>query len=211
MDAVVLGWDPDRGARWVPPYDRALAQFDAVGSAVLPWRIDGEPMPAPGTVVHLMLQGRRRGLVGRGVVRSAPYAAFHADRPGVLAPHVLVAWDHLLPLDEPISAEELAVRVPGVGWGELYAPAVLLPFRAAHELDRVWAAPHPSASPSSRRVALARAALDRVVHDLGEGVRSAERAAGHVAVRVGQEVREDAAAVLGAVHGMADRWAGPGR
>jgi hypothetical protein len=158
MSAMVLGWDPQRGVRWVPPFERAQAQLEATGGAVLPWRLDGEPVPVPGTVVHLMLQGHQRGLVGRGTVRSSAYSAFHPQRPGLLAQHVLVAWDHLLPLDEPISVEELAARVPDVAWAQLYAPVVVLADRAADELERVWAAPHPSASPSRLRLALAWAA-----------------------------------------------------
>jgi hypothetical protein len=204
MAAVVLGWDPDRGTRWVPPFAQVLAQLEATGSVVLPWLVDAEPVPSPGTVVHLMLQGRSRGLVGRGVVRSAPYPAFRADQPGRMGQHVLVAWDHLLPVEERIRPEELAVRVPGVAWGELYAPAVVLPFRAAHELERVWAAPHPSAGPSRRRVTMARSAVERVAHDVGQGVRAAEQAAGRAASRVGHEVAEDAGAAAGLVHSLLD-------
>lgn len=211
MTAVVLGWDPDRGTRWIPPFADALAQVEATGCATLPWLVTTEPVPTPGTVVHLMLQGRNRGLVGRGVVRSTPYRAFRADQPGAMGPHVLVAWDHLLPVEERIRPEELAARVSGVAWGELYAPAVVLPFRAAHELDRVWTAPHPSASPSSRRVAMARRAVERAAHDVGQvahevgqGVRTAEHAAGRAVARVGHEVVEEVGAAVGVVHSLLD-------
>ncbi|HEX6888770.1 MAG TPA: hypothetical protein VF143_11740 [Candidatus Nanopelagicales bacterium] len=187
MTAMVLGWDPQRGPRWVPSFEHALAQFARTGGAQAPWLVCEEPVPAPGTVVHLMLQGPTRGLVGRGVVLSRPYLAGRADQPGAPAQHVLVDWDHLLPIDERIRPEELHTRVPGVAWGELYAPAVVLPFRAAHELERVWAAPHPSAGPSRRRLQAARTA--------------AERAASGVA----HEVAHDAGAVLAAVHHLVDR------
>jgi len=101
-----------------------------------------------------MLQGSTRGLVGRGTVRSAPYLAADVARPGRVATYALVQWDHLLPLVERITPEELAARVPAVRWGTLYAAVHRLGAEDAERLDRVWAAPHPSARPgrSRRRV-----------------------------------------------------------
>ena len=86
--------------RWIPPYEDTLARIERKGTATTPWQVGHGLAPSPGTRVHLMLQGRTRGLVGRGVVRSAPFQAADADRPGTLTTHVIVDWDRLLPLAE---------------------------------------------------------------------------------------------------------------
>ena len=152
MVAVVLGWDPDRGTRWVPPYDSALAQAAVEGAATTRYRVDG-PVPAVGTTVHLMLQGATRGLVGRGTVRSAPFTSLDPAHPGAPARYVLVEWDHLLPVEERIDTEELAARVPDVAWHSLYSPSTALTDEQSERLGRVWLAPHPSARPGRSRFA----------------------------------------------------------
>lgn len=154
MSAVVLGWDPDRGTRWVPPYAHALAQCAAQGTATSRFRVDG-PVPPVGTTVHLMLQGPVRGLVGRGTVRGAPFRSADPARPGAMATYVLVEWDHLLPVEERIRPEELAARVPEVPWSSLYGPGAPLDDDQSDRLDRVWRAPHPSASPGRSRLSRA--------------------------------------------------------
>jgi hypothetical protein len=152
MDTVLLGWDLERGTRWVPPYEHALAAIASNGTLTTPWGIGGDPAPRPGTRVHLMLQGSVRGLVGTGMVRSAPFPAADAARPGTLAQHILVEWDRLLPIHERVLVAELAARVPEVAWAELYAPVHALEPTDAARLDRVWASPHPSAGAGPSRV-----------------------------------------------------------
>jgi hypothetical protein len=151
MEAFVLGWDLERGTRWVPPYEHVLAGVCANGTTTAPWSIGEGPTPAPGSRVHLMLQGRVRGLVGRGTVCSAPYAAGDPGHPGTLAQHVLVDWDHLLPIEERISVDELSTRVPALAWQELYAPVHALSSEDAARIERAWVSPHPSARPGRSR------------------------------------------------------------
>lgn len=158
---VVLGWDLARGIRWVPPYEQALAGVELEGHATTTYRIDGRDVPAPGTTVHLMLQGATRGLIGHGTVRSAPYLSAYPGQPGRSATYVLIEWDRLLPVADRILPEELAARVPDVAWREVYRPVQALSDADAHRLERVWAAPHPSARAprARRRVAVVEAQL----------------------------------------------------
>ena len=142
--AVVIGWDVERGARWIPPFDDALAQWADRGTATTRCQIQ-DAAPGVGTTVHLMLQGGTRGLVGRGTVGSAPFASGAARQPGRLALHVLVEWDRLLPVEDRIRPEELAARVPGIDWAGLYRPVLHLTGEQSARLDRVWISPHPSA------------------------------------------------------------------
>jgi hypothetical protein len=152
MTAVILGWDPDRGNQWVPPYEHALAQVSAEGSARTTYRVAGE-VPAVGTTVHLMLQGRTRGLIGNGVVRSRPFPSSDPAHPGTMAWYVLVEWEHLLPATDRIGPEELDARVPDVPWRSLYGSCTPLDAEQSHRLERVWRAPHPSARPGRSRLA----------------------------------------------------------
>ena len=145
MGTVVLGWDLHRGTRWVPPYEQAVTRVALTGAVTAPWHLGGGSVPAPGTRVHLMLQGHTRGLVGRGVVRSAPFRAGPADRPGTLGTHVLIEWDRLRPITDPIGCQRLAHQVPAVNWAGTYSDVLEVPDQVGDELDRLWDAPQPGA------------------------------------------------------------------
>ena len=127
MGTVVLGWDRDGGIRWVPPYESAVARVALTGPTTAPWHLGRGPVPAPDTRVHLMLQGHTRGLVGRGVVRSAPFRAGPTDRPGTVGTHVLIEWDRLLPIDERIPCDRLARQVPAMPWADTYRDVLEVP------------------------------------------------------------------------------------
>ena len=150
VEVVVLGCDPDRGAHWVPPVAQVMAQLASTGSATCPWSLGPEAIaPRPGAVVHLMLQGRVRGLVGRGVVRSSPYLAVDPLRPGTMSTYVLVEWDRLVPLDDRIPLEVLEAEVPDLPWAETYAPMLGVPAPMAADIDELWDRPAGSSGPSS--------------------------------------------------------------
>jgi hypothetical protein len=152
--AVLLGWDVERGAPWLPPFADAQAEWAEHGTVTSRFCLRGDA-PAVGTTVHLMLQGRTRGLIGRGTVRSAPFSAGDPASPGSLAAYVLIEWDHLLTVDDRIRPEELAARAPEVDWAGLYRPELPLTDDQSARLDRVWASPHPSARPGPSRWARA--------------------------------------------------------
>ena len=99
MDAVVLGWDPDQGNRWTTSYDDCVRRCRDDHGLLERWPVGDWRLAPVGTRVHLMLQGRQRGLIGRGTVRSAPFLSADPTRPGQVIHHVLVEWDTLLPLD----------------------------------------------------------------------------------------------------------------
>ena len=115
------------------------------GHMAAPWHLGIGRVPAPGTGVQLILQGHTRGLVGRGVVRSAPFRAGPSDRPGTLGTHVLIEWDRLLPITERIPCERMAHQAPAVNWAGTYGDVLEVPDEVGDQLDRLWAAPHPGA------------------------------------------------------------------
>jgi hypothetical protein len=112
------------------------------GPVTAPWHLGAGPVPAPGTRVHLMLEGHTRGLVGRGIVRSAPFRAGPADRPGTLGTHVLIEWDQLRPITSPIGCERLVHQVPAVPWAATYCDVLEVPDEVGDALDLLWDTPH---------------------------------------------------------------------
>ena len=156
--AIILGWDPGRGARLVPLFRDARAAIQTEGRGSTPWPVGSESSDSPlrpGARVHLMLQGPVRGVVGCGRVVAAPFLSLADTRPGPLVPHVMVSWTALLPEEARITTTELEVRAPGLDWDRLVAPVTVLDGATAARLERVWLAPHPAARPGHQRHAAA--------------------------------------------------------
>lgn len=145
MGTVILGWNPEEGVRWSADY-ADLVQRTVRGRGVLArWPVEAGHVPPVGTAAHLALQGRARGLLGRGTVRSAPFLSADPRRPGHVTPHVLVEWSVLLPQDQPIDVATLHRAVPECDWRGSNCLAQALPDSVAGRLDRVWAS-HPLGS-----------------------------------------------------------------
>ncbi len=148
MDTAVLGWDPDQANRWSLSYDDCVRRCRDDHGLLERWPVRDWRLVSAGTQVHLMLQGRQRGLIGRGTVRSAPLLSGDATRPGQLVHHVLVEWSTLLPLDRRIPVEALEAAVPELPWRSSYASAMALSPAGAQQLDLMWAA--DAGSPARR-------------------------------------------------------------
>jgi hypothetical protein len=58
---------------------------------------------------------------------------------------VLIEWDRLLPITDPIGCERLAHQVPAVPWSDTYGDVLEVPDQVGDALDRLWDAPHPGA------------------------------------------------------------------
>jgi 5-methylcytosine-specific restriction protein A len=139
MGTVVLGWDPDRGNRFHPSYDDSVQRCRDNHGLLGRWPVGDWRLTPVGTDVHLMLQGRERGLVGRGVVRSAPFLAGDPAHAGQVTHHCMVQWTSLLPLDRRIPVEALEAAVPELAWRSAYAPAAALSPEGARQLELMWA------------------------------------------------------------------------
>jgi hypothetical protein len=148
MGTVVLGWDPDRGNRWSPSYDDSVRRCRDDHGLLGRWPVGDWRLTPAGTDVHLMLQGHQRGLIGRGVVRSAPFLSADPTRPGHVVHHVMVEWTTLLPLHRRIPVEALDAAVPELPWRSSYASAAALSPEGGRQLDLIWAA--SAASPARR-------------------------------------------------------------
>jgi hypothetical protein len=58
---------------------------------------------------------------------------------------VLIEWDRLRPITEPIPCERLAHKIPAVNWAGTYRDVLDVPDEVGDELDRLWDAPQPGA------------------------------------------------------------------
>jgi hypothetical protein len=154
MSTVVLGWDPDRGNRWNPSYDVSVRRCLDDHGLLERWPVGDWRLTPVGTDVHLMLQGHERGLIGRGVVRSAPFLAGDPAHPGQVTHHAMVQWTTLLPLDRRIPVEALEAAVPELPWRSSYAPAAALSAQGALQLDLMWTTTGASAARRLTRSAL---------------------------------------------------------
>ena len=121
-----------------------MTRVALTGAVTAPWHLGGGSVPAPGTRVHLMLQGHTRSLVGRGVVRSAPFRAGPADRPGTLGTHVLIEWDRLRPITDPIPCQRLAHQVLAVAWAGTYSDVLEVPDRSVTNSTGCGTPPSPA-------------------------------------------------------------------
>ncbi len=140
MVAVMLGWDPDRGSPWGAPYPDCVRRCQGSHHLLQHWPVGAWRLAPAGTRVHLMLLGAQRGLIGRGIVRTAPFLSADPARPGQVIHHVLIGWDTLLPLDRRIPVEALEAAVPELSWRSSYAGALTLTPDSGRQLDLIWAA-----------------------------------------------------------------------
>jgi 5-methylcytosine-specific restriction protein A len=144
MVAVLLGWNPGVGDTW-PGYSRVVDELGTVGVHRRAWPVGTGSRPAPGADAWLVLHGKTgSGLIGHGVVASAPYPAAGHGLTGDAC--VDVDFDLLLPLGDQISMDVLAVRAPLVDWAAAAAPGGWQPVleEQARSIRELWAESLPA-------------------------------------------------------------------
>ena len=145
MVAVLLGWNPGVGDTW-PGYSRVVDELGAAGLHRRAWPTGSGAQPAPGADAWLLLDGKTgSGLIGHGVVASAPYAAAGPEHPDHLlgGPGICidVDFDMLLPLGDQVPLEVLAARAPLTDWAAAAAAEAwqLVPEEQARAIRELWA------------------------------------------------------------------------
>ena len=138
MVAVLLGWNPGVGDTW-PGYSRVVDELGAAGVHRRAWTVIIGAGPALGTDAWLLLHGKTgSGLIGHGVVASAPYLAG-------AAPCVDVDFDVLLPLGDQIPVDTLAARAPLTDWAAAATDACQpVPEEQARAIRELWAECRPA-------------------------------------------------------------------
>ena len=134
----MLGWNPGVGDTW-PGYSRVVDELGAAGVHRRVWPVAAGAEPAPGTDAWLLLHGKTgSGLIGHGVVASAPY-------PAGTAPCVDVDFDVLLPLGDQIPVDTLAARAPLTDWAAAATDACQpVPEEQARAIRELWAECQPA-------------------------------------------------------------------
>ncbi|RAM35600.1 HNH endonuclease [Arthrobacter globiformis] len=138
MVAVLLGWNPGVGDTW-PGYSRVVDELGASGVHRRVWPVVIGAEPAPGADAWLFLHGKTgSGLIGHGVVASAPY-------PAGAATSVDVDFDVLLPLGDQIPVDTLADRAPLTDWSAAATDACQpVPEEQARAIRELWAECRPA-------------------------------------------------------------------
>lgn len=120
MTAIILGWNPDRRTQW--NYPAVVDRVAGTGLHVECWGVGRHRNIAAGTEAWLMVLGRRRGLIGHGVVVSDQPDQPEQDTAELrtatvnITLNITVAFDALLPLGEQIAVDVLQTAAPGVPW-----------------------------------------------------------------------------------------------
>lgn len=94
----------------------------------------------PGDCCYLLRQGSfGRGILAIGRVESYPTANTHRTGPGRPTNYVEIQWTASLRLDDRITTKELAHRVPGVRWSQIYQSGhVITDETAVNALAAAW-------------------------------------------------------------------------
>src|SRR6476620_5608575 len=149
MVAVLLGWNPGVGDTWAA-YSRVVDELGAAGVHRRSWPTglgtrsgtSTGARPEPGSDAWLLLHGKTgSGLIGHGVVASAPYTVAAPDSSGEPRTWVDVDFDVLLPLGDQIPVDILAARAPLTDWSAAAATGVCRPIPAeqARASRELWA------------------------------------------------------------------------
>ncbi|GIF16707.1 hypothetical protein Ate01nite_67390 [Actinoplanes teichomyceticus] len=138
MAAVILGWNPQRWNGWTPGYDQLVPGVSPARTLAGSWTVGRRVNIPEGTDAWLLMQGRRRGLVGHAVVTRAPYPGPHDRDPGAVTNYVDVAWDGLLPVEDRIEPHVLKAEAPGVAWDYVFGSGTTVPAAAEQQVHELW-------------------------------------------------------------------------
>jgi 5-methylcytosine-specific restriction protein A len=148
MTAIILAWDPDHSDGW--NHAAAVERVRETGQVLTSWAVDGPVDVHAGDEAWLWLQGRRRGLLGHGLVVSgeAPGAAQPAaGERNMGSRRITVAFDALLRSGDQILPGVLADAVPEVPWEDLAQPALALDPMLESRVRAVWRELGPAQAP----------------------------------------------------------------
>ena len=133
MSTILLTWNPDKW-EWDDYADDVKRSRTA--PVVTNWTVATRGI-VKGDQAFLLRQGRDRGIVASGAIRSAPYPEAHWDGSGRTAEYVDVEFDVILDVDERLPIEILEAQAPSVHWSPQQS-GTKVPARAEDELDAIW-------------------------------------------------------------------------
>ena len=157
MHAVLLTWNPgpDNSFVWSPQqWEAAMVEPTQQGRTVATtWGVGNHVNGiGPGDEAYLYRQGSwGRGIVARGVIRSAPWAAPHWDeqkaRQGLVTHCVDVEWQDAVPVDVAVDVDQLEALIPEFGWRKVYSSGRRAPAMVTAKLRQAWEM-HVAAAPA---------------------------------------------------------------
>jgi hypothetical protein len=148
VHAVLLTWNPGRGNDYVwgpAAWEREVVVPCQEGQTVATtWGVGNHVHGiGPGDDAFLYRQGPHgRGIVARGVIRSAPWSAPHWDafrwRRGATTKVVDVELQEAVPLDLAIGVDELEALMPEFAWRKVYSSGRRTPPSVTERLKQLW-------------------------------------------------------------------------
>jgi hypothetical protein len=140
MSTFILTWD-GRDAGYPPAVYAAHVKATLAGRPVLDsWAIGNRRggMSADDRV-FLLRQGRQRGIVAAGrLVDGSVFERGHWDDGTKMVRSVEVAWDHVLPVDERLTIEELQAQVPLYHWNAILSSGQVMSPPSDALVERTW-------------------------------------------------------------------------
>lgn len=183
MTAVLLAWDPAHWDEWQPSYPEAIIQLGSMGVFRHRWSVASRAHIAAGTEAWLFLQGTIPGLIGHGIITSAPHReATHSGPSNTqtsgarkTALFVNVDFDALLPIGDQIPAATLSEGTGNPDWAKSPESGQRIPSRDEPMIRALWAEqmpmdendpilPSPGALPADAVVRVAMNRFERDAH-----------------------------------------------
>lgn len=137
MSAIILGWNPQRWP-W-EDYDEWVNEVRLNGPTASTWTVGRRINITAGTDAWLLLQGERRGLVGRAIVQSPkPYEVPHFADETRTTNQIDIEWQSLLPIADRIPPLTLNAEVPGAPWNHVYGSGAPVPADSEAAVHELW-------------------------------------------------------------------------
>jgi hypothetical protein len=116
VEGIVLGWNRMLWDGWDETYDGAVNIAMSGAPYETRWSVGSRVDVEPGTHAWLLRQGGPYGVLGHGLVTSAPFEDAHFAKPGQTSRYVDVAFDVLLDEGDILGRDLLEHAVPEVAW-----------------------------------------------------------------------------------------------
>ncbi len=139
VDTFVVTWNP---VRWSPDeldYEHDLRASFRGETVRGRWSMGSRKSGVGvGDRVFRLRQRESRGIVASGSFVSEIFEDEHWEDPKETATYAEIAWDVILPHEERLPVEALNARVADVVWDRIQGSGVLLPAKAAREVEKMW-------------------------------------------------------------------------
>ena len=140
MATFLLTWNGDPSSFVDPNFEELVESTQRGGAMPGYWSFGNRRSgTSEGDVVYLLMQGKVRGIVARGVlISSALETRPHWRDPSRDAVYAPVLWHSVLPLEFRLTTDVLEQMLPEFNWRVVLASGQRMPDAVAQSLDQLW-------------------------------------------------------------------------